>query len=332
MAVGVENDQAGEKCIKDGLLATAPDGSTIPDDVWKRRQKYFIIAVLAHIPVLLAIGLLKGTASIAGMSFPSIPLGMLLFELGIIAVFEFAAAVPSLNRRLRTVLAVTGLAFASGALVHVSGGYIEAYFHFFVAVGVAAVYEDWLPFGVGIGYVVVTHGMFGLVDSSRVYNHTAARMNPWVWGLIHAGFVALLAAALTIHLSSIEKSRHQAQRELERARDRTNRIDDLEERKAEVEREREEAAQLKTEAEQQRQEVAVVQEVSEISDQSADEAGDVSAAIEEQTASMNQVDTTMSAVAEQATELTNLLSAFVVSGDAGRHSFSSESSVAEAND
>ena len=251
MAVQTSDDRS-----KGGVLDFIPDGSTIPDETWANRHKYFIVAVLAHVPVLLAIGLAEGTESaVTGMTLPSIPLEMLLLELGVITAFALAAAVPRLNRRLRTVLAATGLAFCSGTLVHVTGGYIEAHFHFFVAVGVVAIYEDWLPFGVGIGYVVVTHLLFGMVDPTRVYNHTAAQMHPWVWGFIHGGFVALLAGALTIHLSSIERSRQQARSELERARERAERIDDLQERQAEIEEKREAAEQLKEEAEQERREV-----------------------------------------------------------------------------
>ena len=251
MAVQTSDDRS-----KGGILDFIPDGSTIPDETWANRHKYFIVAVLAHVPVLLAIGLAEGTESaVTGMTLPSIPLEMLLLELGVITAFALAAAVPRLNRRLRTVLAATGLAFCSGTLVHVTGGDIEAHFHFFVAVGVVAIYEDWLPFGVGIGYVVVTHLLFGMVDPTRVYNHTAAQMHPWVWGFIHGGFVALLAGALTIHLSSIERSRQQARSELERARERAERIDDLQERQAEIEEKREAAEQLKEEAEQERREV-----------------------------------------------------------------------------
>ena len=251
MAVQTSDDRS-----KGGVLDFIPDGSTIPDETWANRHKYFIVAVLAHVPVLLAIGLAEGTESaVTGMTLPSIPLEMLLLELGVITAFALAAAVPRLNRRLRTVLAATGLAFCSGTLVHVTGGYIEAHFHFFVAVGVVAIYEDWLPFGVGIGYVVVTHLLFGMVDPTRVYNHTAAQMHPWVWGFIHGGFVALLAGALTIHLSSIERSRQQARSELERARERAERIDDLQERQAAIEEKREAAEQLKEEAEQERREV-----------------------------------------------------------------------------
>ena len=250
------SDDSSEAALQGGVFDFIPDGSTIPDETWENRHKYFIVAVLAHVPILLAIGLVEGTESaVTGMTLPSISLEMLLLELGIITGFALVAAVPRLDRRLRTVLAATGLAFCSGTLVHVTGGYIEAHFHFFVAIGIVAIYEDWLPFGVGIGYVVVTHLLFGMVDPARVYNHAAAQMHPWVWGLIHGGFVALLAGALTIHLSSIERSRQQARSELERARERAERIDNLQERQAEIENQREAAERLKEEAEQERREV-----------------------------------------------------------------------------
>jgi methyl-accepting chemotaxis protein len=255
-ATGTNQNKAGRAdIINQGLLAHIPDGSTLPDTEWQQRHKGFVIAVLAHIPLLFGLGLIEGSDSITGMTFPSIPVGMLAFEMGIIAAFALAAAIPRLDRRLRTVLAVTGLAFCSGTLVDVTGGYIEAHFHFFVAIGIATLYEDWLPFAVGIGYVVITHIGFGLVDPSRVYNHAAAQLNPWVWGFIHGAFVSFLAIALTVHLSSIEKSRKELNVELERTKERATRIDNLEERQAEIQREKEEAEQLKQEAEAQRQEV-----------------------------------------------------------------------------
>ena len=250
MSTQQASDSSGMGSAVEKILESIPDGSTIPDQAWEKRHKYFIITVLSHIPILLALGRLEGSESVVtGATFPTIPLGMLLLEVGIIAGLALAAAIPQLNRRVRTVLAVTGLAVCSGTLVHVTGGYIEAHFHFFVAVGIAAIYEDWLPFGVGIGYVVVTHGVFGMIDPSRVYNHAAAQMNPWAWSLIHAGFVAALAIALTVHLSSIERSRRTAQSELRRARERANRIDDLEQRQTEIEDKKQEAERLKAETE-----------------------------------------------------------------------------------
>jgi len=255
MAADPSDENGNSEELADGIVAHIPDGSTIPDGEWTKRHKFIVGLVLAHIPVLLGLGVFEGTESFTGLTAPAIPAWRIALSLGLIGAFAGASLVPSLNRRVRTVLAVTGLAFCSGTLVHFSGGYIEAHFHFFVAIGVAAIYEDWLPFGIGIGYVVLTHGIFGMVDASMVYNHQAAQLNPWVWGFIHGGFVTMLAGALTIHLSSIEKSRKQAKVELERAKERSNEIADLNEKQAEIEQQKEEAERLKEEAEAQRQEV-----------------------------------------------------------------------------
>jgi len=78
----------------------------------------------------------------------------------------------------------------SSLLVHATGGLIEAHFHFFVMVPVMALYEDWLPFGLGVGYVLVEHGVVGTVAPEAVYSHAAAHVNPWVWAGIHAVFFA----------------------------------------------------------------------------------------------------------------------------------------------
>jgi methyl-accepting chemotaxis protein len=250
--------EAQPEDLANGILAHIPDGTTLPDDQWVGRHKALVAVVLGHIPVLFGVGLVEGEESVTGMTLPSIGLEMLALEVGIIAGLALLSLVPSLNRRLRTVLAVTALAFCSGTLVHVTGGYIEAHFHFFVAVGIAAIYEDWLPFGVGISYVVITHIGFGLVDPTRVYNHAAAQLNPWIWGLIHGGFVTMLAIAITVHLSSIEKSRKQVNIELQRAKERATKIEDLEAKQAEIQEQKEQAQQLKEEAEKERQNVAAM--------------------------------------------------------------------------
>jgi methyl-accepting chemotaxis protein len=262
MSEGIANSEAalgaqGED-LADGMLSYIPDGSTLPDREWMNRHRAFVVLVFGHVPLLFGVGLMEGTEPITGMTFPDVGFGMLALEIGAIAGLGLASLIPSLDRRPRTVLAVTALAVCSGTLVHVSGGYIEAHFHFFVAVGIAAIYEDWLPFAIGISYVMVTHIGFGLVDPARVYNHTAAHLNPWVWGVIHGGFVAMLAVAITVHLSSIEKSRKQASIELRRAKRRANKIEDLEAKQAEIRERKEEAQQLKEEAEQEREQVTAL--------------------------------------------------------------------------
>jgi diguanylate cyclase (GGDEF)-like protein/PAS domain S-box-containing protein len=71
-----------------------------------------------------------------------------------------------------------------------SGGVIEAHFHFFVMLAVIALYHNWVPFLVAIGYVLVHHGLVGVIAPDSVYNHADAIAHPWKWAMIHAAFVS----------------------------------------------------------------------------------------------------------------------------------------------
>ncbi|MUV48591.1 methyl-accepting chemotaxis protein [Haloarcula sp. KBTZ06] len=238
------------------FIAYIPSGDTIPDETWRGRHRNILILLLAHVPFLLALGLYSGTESlVTGATLPEIDTLHVLAEVGVVVGLAVLARLPWFGRRTRTALATMGLVTTSGFLVHFSGGYIEAHFHFFVVMAVVAVYEDWLPFFLGIGYVSVQHGIFGMIDPSRVYNHSAAINNPWVWAFIHAGFVLMLAAALMAHWSSTERSREAAEQQLEQAREKTQEVENLEEKKAEMERTIAEAEEAKAEAEARQQEV-----------------------------------------------------------------------------
>ena len=228
-----------------------PSGDTIPEGTWSGRHRNIIFLLIAHVPFLLLLGVYEGTESaLTGAAIPAIPLTQVLLEVGIVVALALLAAVPWFGRRARTLLATLGLVTTSGFLVHFSGGYIEAHFHFFVVMAVVAAYEDWLPFLVGIVYVAVQHGVFGMIDPSRVYNHSAAINNPWAWAFIHAAFVLGLAAALMGHWYSTERSREEANERLRQAEAKTEQVETLEAKKAEIEQAKAEAEAKKREVEQ----------------------------------------------------------------------------------
>ena len=92
---------------------------------------------------------------------------------------------------------------ASFGLDHLLGGagrpvgrVTEAHFHFFVMIGVLTLYQDWTPFLVAIAFVVIHHGVGGVLDPRRcsATTRTAVR-HPWVWALIHGGFVLAASVA-----------------------------------------------------------------------------------------------------------------------------------------
>jgi len=117
-------------------------------------------------------------------------------EGGLVALAAFGAGASVFHRRVRSVIATLGLLTASALLVHLTDGLIEAHFHFFVMLAVIALYQEWLAFLVGIGFVVLEHGTVGVFLPHQVYDHSDAWNDPWKWATIHGVFVLGLCAAM----------------------------------------------------------------------------------------------------------------------------------------
>jgi signal transduction histidine kinase/ActR/RegA family two-component response regulator len=159
-----------------------PRGSSLPGHVWRQRHRGIVTILWCH-----AIGI--GCFSLyTGQS-----VGHSVFEGGLIGAAALAAAIPLLTRTWRASIAALGLVASSGVLVHLSGGYIELHFHFFVMVGLLTLYQQWIPFLLAIGFVLVHHGVVGVLDPSAVYNHPAAIAHPWRWAAIHALFITAMS-------------------------------------------------------------------------------------------------------------------------------------------
>ncbi|MFP5224195.1 MAG: hypothetical protein ACLGH3_01350 [Actinomycetota bacterium] len=172
----------------DRLRAAVPRGRDLPPEVFRNRHLVVVWILAAHIPAVAVLGITRGYGVVHTVA-----------ETSIIAVLAIAAANAKASRAMRGTLAALGLVTCSAVLVHLSGGLIEMHFHFFVVLGLMTLYQDWAPYGVAFGYVVVHHGVMGALDPAAVYNHEAALNQPWVWALIHGGFVA---AACIVQLFS----------------------------------------------------------------------------------------------------------------------------------
>jgi diguanylate cyclase len=161
-----------------------PQGQLLPEHIWRRRHHTIVWLLWAHVAGLTAFGLFQGQ-SVAHM----------LVEGGFLALPALLAGSEWASMKLRVAAASFGLITASAILVHLWGGVIEAHFHFFVMIGVLTLYQDWLPFLVAIGYVVLHHGVAGALAPETVYSHSAAIENPWRWALVHGIFVLAASAA-----------------------------------------------------------------------------------------------------------------------------------------
>jgi PAS domain S-box-containing protein len=134
-----------------------------------------------------------------------------LLDGSLIALAAFLAGRPSRSRRFRAAVASIGLITASAISVHLAGGFIEMHFHFFVALIVISLYQDWLPFLLAIGYVVVEHGVLGTLAPTMVYNHPDAWLHPWKWAAIHGGFVLAASIASLVNWQMSETARAQTE-------------------------------------------------------------------------------------------------------------------------
>jgi diguanylate cyclase len=164
-------------------LAMLPQGRLLPDHLWQRRHRGVTVLLWLHVPALALFGLARG-------------MGLHVFtDVALLAAFAVLAGRPRLGRTARSIAGSIGLVTSSAMLVHIWGGTIEAHFHFFVVVSLLMLYQDWVPFLIAIGYVILHHGLMGAVAPTSVYAHDEAQSRPWLWALVHGGFVLAAAAA-----------------------------------------------------------------------------------------------------------------------------------------
>jgi diguanylate cyclase (GGDEF)-like protein/PAS domain S-box-containing protein len=183
-----------------------PRGRLLSETEWARRHRGITILLWAHVVAVAVFGLTLGYS-----------LTHSLMEAAIIALPGIHATFAK-SRAERTAAASLGLLFSSAIVVHLSGGMIEAHFHFFVMVGVLTLYQDWIPFILAIVFVVVHHAALGLIDPRSVFNHAGAWRNPAEWALLHGGFVLASSCAYIIQWRLNERARLDAAESYRRLR------------------------------------------------------------------------------------------------------------------
>ncbi len=156
-----------------------PRGASLPDEDWSVRHRWMLVVLWMHVVGLLVWG-----------GFTDLSLWPLALMVNTIAVCGIVATARALGRRLRAAVVCIGLLTASTAVVYLMGGAIEGHFHFFVIVTLLALYEEWFPYLVAFAYVLVHHGLFGVLSPHTVFNHEGGIHNPLKWAAIHSVFIA----------------------------------------------------------------------------------------------------------------------------------------------
>ena len=195
--------------VAQALRRALPRGHSLPEDSWDQRHRWIMRLLWAHTVVVPFAGVLAGE-----------PLRHALSEGAAVTALAAVAVLPRLTRTARAVAATLGLFTAAAVLTHFTGGLIELHFYFFVMVVIASLYHSWVPFLVGLGFVVTHHGVVGALQPESVYNHPAALAHPWRWAAVHGGFVVAQSIACLVawRLNEDALSRERsARRQLEKA-------------------------------------------------------------------------------------------------------------------
>ena len=169
-----------------------PEGSLLGDAAWERRHRMVVGVGFLEAAFVMLVALVHGFPVLHSVAEGLPVLG-----------FTLIGCSNRLGRKGRSAATSMALVTAAALLVHVWNGQIEAHFLFFVNLSLLTAYQDWLPFLLALGYVVLHHGLAGLIDPEAVYSHNTAREHPWRWAFVHGGFVlaACFASLLSWRLS-----------------------------------------------------------------------------------------------------------------------------------
>ncbi|MFN0026792.1 MAG: methyl-accepting chemotaxis protein [Acidimicrobiales bacterium] len=176
-----------------------PTGQTLDEAEHRRRHRGILMVLWLQIPVVLLVGVLSGQSS--GIH--------LLRDAAAVTLMALLASVVR-QRALQALLASVGLLSASAAVVHASGGSIEAHFHFLLALTVVALYVDVRAFAAGIGFTLVHHLTVGLLAPSSVFNHSSGQAKPALWALIHSSLMLAEAAAIMVMWATVAAERRRS--------------------------------------------------------------------------------------------------------------------------
>src|SRR3954447_21884062 len=161
-------------------LGWLPRGRGLAEPDFEARHRLITFILALHIPGIVIYGMATGHSFDEG-----------LVHAAPVAALLVGALVPGWRLR-RSLSASLGLLVSSAVLVHQSGGLIEMHFHYFVAVAVVALYQEWLVYLTAILFVLLEHGVLGQIDHTTVYAHPG---NPWLLASVHAAFICAMAAA-----------------------------------------------------------------------------------------------------------------------------------------
>ncbi len=164
-----------------------PRGIPLPEAAWLSRHRAMLVAawVLCGITFAYAVATREPFHAVADMA-PALA--------ALVPATVLRAASQGVRREVASCAVMLALVIDVAVVVHLSGGLIEAHFLFFIVVSAATAYQTWAPFLTATLFVVVHHGVLGMLHPRATFNHPSAQEHPWLWALVHGTLIAVAAA------------------------------------------------------------------------------------------------------------------------------------------
>ena len=196
-----------------------PTGRALPQPLWLARHRALLVLLVLHVLGLPAWALAIGAWA-----------PHMLVEVGVLAALSLVGW-RSRSRDVAASAVSLGLVASAGLLVHIGDGLTVLHFHFFVVVTALALYQQWLPFALALGFTVLDHAVIGLVTPRGVYDDAFGLRSPLAAAVVHGSYVLLVAASSAIAWTWAERERQDAEARVEqeaaRVRDSERRLSAL---------------------------------------------------------------------------------------------------------
>ncbi len=167
---------------------------TTPEFAWRHRVLCWLLGL--HVPGVLLAAALTGRGRFHGIAGAAVLAGLL------------AMALAPLPRRVRAAAVGLGLLSASGVLVHLLHHGAELHLHYFLAIAAVALYQDWVVYGLAIGYLALQQVLVVVLGDLADYGHAG---NEWGWVAVHLAFALAGTGVLLLFWRSDELARDAAQ-------------------------------------------------------------------------------------------------------------------------
>jgi methyl-accepting chemotaxis protein len=180
------------------VLAHLPRGARLTETSWHARHRIIRRLLWCHVPVFVLLGLLGPRPVWEAVVLP----------LGIAIVAGLTTALPTMTAKAS--LTGIGLIGCTAVAIELSGGAMSWHIHLYAILIFVALYQQWTPLIWAVVFVLLHHGILGLVAPERVFGMRDMTMTQALGQVaLHAGLAVVEIAGIVVFWYFAEQGEHE---------------------------------------------------------------------------------------------------------------------------